>query len=110
MPAPAATRPRETLYLLVCSDAPGSEAPRETHLAAHLSHVEAHVDRIAVAGPRTDGERAIDGSILIVRAESADDARALVEADPYFAAGVWSRIDVHPFRAACGTFLGGTTW
>jgi uncharacterized protein YciI len=110
MPAPAATRTRETLYLLVCSDAPGSEVPREREMLGHLRFIETNLDRIAVAGPRTDGRRPIDGSILVVRADSAEDARALLEGDPYYRAGVWSQIDVHPFRAVCGTFLGGTTW
>lgn len=110
MPVPVATRPRETLYLLVCVDAPGSEVPRESHLDAHLRHIETHIERISLAGPRTDGTTPIDGSILVIRAESADAARALIESDPYFNAGVWARIDVHPFRAVCGTLVGGTTW
>lgn len=110
MPAPAATRQRETLYLLVCSDAPGSEIPREREMQDHLRFIEQNLERIAVAGPRTDGGTPIDGSILVVRAESPDAARALVEGDPYYRAGVWARIDIHPFRAVCGTFVGGTTW
>jgi uncharacterized protein YciI len=110
MPAPAATRARETLYLLVCSDAPGSAVPREREMQGHLRFIESNIDRIAVAGPRTDGERPIDGSVLVVRAESVEHARTLLEGDPYFQAGVWARIDVHPFRAVCGTFVGGTTW
>jgi uncharacterized protein YciI len=110
MPAPTATRPRETLWLLLCADAPGSAEPREREMQGHLRFIEANLDRIAVAGPRTDGERPIDGSILVVRAESAEAARALLEGDPYFRAGVWARVDVHPFRAVCGTYVGGTTW
>lgn len=110
MPAPAATLPRETLYLLLCSDAPGSEGPREREMQGHLRFIESNIDRIAVAGPRADAGRPIDGSVLVVRAGSADDARALLEGDPYFRAGVWARIDIHPFRAVCGTFVGGTTW
>jgi uncharacterized protein YciI len=79
-------------------------------MQGHLRFIETHVERIAVAGPRTDGKQPIDGSILVVRADSAEDARALLEGDPYYRAGVWERIDVHPFRAVCGTLVGGTTW
>lgn len=110
MPGPAATRPRETYHLLVCTDAPGSDAPREREMQGHLRFIERHIERIALAGPRTDGKQPIDGSIFVIRADSEEDARALLMHDPYFQAGVWERIDIHPFRAVCGRLIGGTTW
>ncbi len=110
MPAPTATRPRETLWLLLCIDAAGSAEPREREMQGHLRFIEQNLERIAVAGPRSDGQHPIDGSILLVRADSAAAARALIEGDPYYRAGVWARIEVHPFRAVCGTYVGGTTW
>jgi len=110
MPAPAASRERETLYLLLCHDAPGSAAPRETHMQGHLDFIAANLSTIALGGPRSDGVSAIDGSVLLIRAGSASAARAFVAGDPYFKAGVWARIEVHPMRAVCGSYIGGVTW
>ncbi len=108
--APAETRPRETVFLLVCHDAPGSAAPREAHMHGHLAFIERHVDRILVAGPALDAANAIDASVFVVRAADEADARALIEGDPYFQNGVWARIEARRFRAVCGSAMGGITW
>jgi uncharacterized protein YciI len=110
MPAPAQSKPRETVFLLHCHDAPGSAQPREVHMQGHLAWIERHIDRYLVAGPALDAQGAIDASVLIVRASDEADARALLEGDPYFRAGVWQRVEVTRFRAVCGTSMGGVTW
>ena len=75
--APAETRPRETVFLLVCHDAPGSAAPREAHMHGHLAFIERHVDRILVAGPALDAANAIDASVFVVRAADEADAQGV---------------------------------
>jgi len=108
--APAETRPRQTVFLLVCHDAPGSAPPRAAHMHGHLAFIERHVDRILVAGPALDAANAIDASVFVVRAADEADARALLEGDPYFQNGVWARIEARRFRAVCGSAMGGITW
>lgn len=110
VPAPAATKLRETLWLVIATDCDGSAESRERHLSGHLDYIERHIARYAIAGPSTDGASTIDASVLLVRASDAADARALIEGDPYFAGGVWARLDVRPMRAVCGTYIGGVTW
>jgi hypothetical protein len=107
---PAATRPRETLFLLVCRDAPGSATPREAAMREHLAHVERLGERIVVAGPALDAAGRIDASVFVLRAADAAAARALLETDPYFSAGVWGSIELRTFRAVCGSAVGGITW
>ena len=82
---------------------------REAALAAHLAHVEAHIDDYAVAGPLKEGERTV-GSLLVIKAGDAAEARARLEADPYFVAGVWANITSEEFRAVAGDWVGGATW
>jgi hypothetical protein len=110
MPAPQQSRPRETVYLLLCHDAPGSHLPRELHMRGHLEFIERNIDRIVVGGPALDGESKIDSSVIVLRAASEQEARDFMKGDPYFQNGVWARIDVRRFRAVCGTALGGVTW
>jgi uncharacterized protein YciI len=97
------------LFAFRCLDGPGSAARRETALAAHLAYVEAHISDYAVAGPLKEGERTI-GSLLIIKAGDAAEARARLEADPYFAAGVWASITCEEFRAVAGDWVGGAAW
>ena len=97
------------LFAFRCLDGPESAPRREAALAAHLSHVEAHIDDYAVAGPLKAGERTI-GSLLVIKAGDAAEARSRLEADPYFAAGVWTSITCEEFRAVAGDWVGGATW
>ena len=108
--APVETRPRETVFLLVCHDAPGSAGPREAHMRGHLAFIERHIDRILVAGPALAEGGAIDASVFVVRASDETEARALLAGDPYFQNGVWAHVEARRFRAVCGSALGGITW
>jgi uncharacterized protein YciI len=108
--SPAETRPRETLFLLTCEDAPDSAELRALHMRGHLAHIERHIDRIMVAGPALDRNGTIHASVFVVRAGDEADARALLAADPYYRGGVWSQVAVRCFRGVCGTGMGGVTW
>lgn len=46
----------------------------------------------------------------MVKAASEADARAMLEQDPYFQAGVWSHVEIHAFSAVAGDWVGGKTW
>lgn len=98
------------LYAIIALDRPGSSATRIEKLKEHLAHVEAKLDRLAVAGPLRDEAGNFAGSLLVVKAESAAEARVLLEADPYFQADIWSDIQIHAFNAAAGEWVGGKGW
>jgi len=97
------------LFAFRCLDCPQSAPRRKAALAAHLAHVEARIGDYAVAGPLRDGERTI-GSLLVIKGRDAEEARGRLEADPYFAAGVWETITCEEFRAVAGDWVGGATW
>ena len=97
-------------YAIVARDKPGAAAVRMERLKQHLAHIEEHLDRLAVAGPLRDEDGAFVGSLLIVKADSEAEARALLEADPYFQAGIWADITVCAFGAVAGDWVGGKTW
>ncbi|MCR9181171.1 MAG: YciI family protein [Erythrobacteraceae bacterium] len=98
------------LYTIIAKDKPGAGAIRTAMLREHLAHVEAQIDRLAVAGPLKDEEGNFTGSLLVVKAASEADARAMLEQDPYFQAGVWSHVEIHAFSAVAGDWVGGKTW
>lgn len=98
-----------TLFAFYCRDGENGASLRERLLADHLAHVEKHIDDYAVAGPLKDGEETI-GSLLVIKAESKDDARKVFEADPYFAAGVWQSVRASQFLGVAGDWVGGIAW
>ncbi|MFN4162073.1 MAG: YciI family protein [Stenotrophomonas sp.] len=82
-------------------------------LAARMSVREAHLARLtalgfagrrrrAGRGPPLDSEdpgpAGFSGSVVIAEFGSLELARAWADADPYVAAGVYTRVQVRPFR------------
>jgi uncharacterized protein YciI len=100
----------ERFYAVLAWDNADSAAARTSAAADHLAHITRVSDRICIAGPLRDDDDKNVGSLLVVAADSSADAEALIRTDPYYAAGVWDRIEVRPFLAAAGTWVGGTTW
>lgn len=47
---------------------------------------------------RGPGPAGFSGSVVIAEFASLEAARAWADADPYVAAGVYTRVDVRPFR------------
>jgi hypothetical protein len=97
-------------FAIVAWDGPGSAEKRDSAQAAHFAHVEAIMDRIAIAGPLRDDTGQSIGSIFVLRVESAVEAETLLRADPYFAAGVWDRWTINAFLPAAGGWIGGKIW
>lgn len=97
------------LYAIRCTDVEGSAELRQRHLAAHLAHVEANIAQYAVAGPLRQSDETV-GSLLVIEARDAAEAKARIEADPYHAAGVWRDIAIEEFLAVAGDWVGGVTW
>ena len=73
---------------------------------AHVARLVALRDqgRLLLAGPcpaidaEDPGPAGYSGSIVIAEFASLEDARAWADADPYVAAGVYTRVEVRPFK------------
>lgn len=91
-------------------DAAGAAVARASALAGHLAHVEKVMAQIFVAGPLLNAAGEVAGSLLVFDVPDEAAARALMEADPYFQAGVWERISYRPYKAVAGQWVGGKTW
>ena len=97
-------------FAILCWDAPGPAEARSSARDAHFARIETIIDRLAIAGPLKDASGAFTGSLVIVKAADEGGARAILEADPYFAAGVWERFEISEFVPAAGEWIGGKIW
>jgi len=94
------------LYAIVGEDVPNS---LEQRLAARPAHLARLVDleaagRMVLGGPfpaidsPDPGPAGFSGSLIVAEFDSLQAAQDWAAADPYAAAGVYSRIAVRPFK------------
>lgn len=103
----ADTRPH---FAIIAWDGPDAATARDMTRDAHFRHVESIMDDIMMAGPMRDAEGRFTGSLVILRAEDEAAALAMFRSDPYHAAGVWSRHEIHRYTPAAGAWIGGKIW
>ena len=99
-----------TAFAVYCRDAPDAPRLRREHLRAHLDHVERVMNRILIAGPLKDATGADAGSLIVLAVANIAEAQAMLDADPYFQAGVWADIRIERFLPVAGTLVGGRNW
>lgn len=82
-------------FVILGFDGPEGEARRKVHRPAHLARMETldAQGRVILAGPLTDKV----GSLIVIEAESLEEAEAFANEDPYKVHGVFERVEVHPF-------------
>jgi uncharacterized protein len=97
-------------FAIMAWDVPDSAPLRLAARDAHFARVEAIMNQVSIAGPLKDTDGAIIGSLIVVTAKDEAEAHALFEGDPYFAAGVWARHEIHAFLPAAGAWIGGKIW
>ena len=92
-------------FVAFCREKAGSSEPRAQALDEHLKHLKLAMNRISLAAALKNEDGRPSGSIMIVSAVNAEDARRFVESDPFFDAGVWESVQVHRLGAAVGNWV-----
>lgn len=87
-------------FAVICRDKPGALQTRLDTRPAHVEHLNALNDRgvLKLAGPFLGSDEKPNGSLLIFETESAEEAKALADADPYAKAGLFESVEVRPWN------------
>lgn len=82
-------------FVILGFDGPDGQAKRLIHRPAHLANMEPldKQGRVVLAGPLTDKI----GSLIVIEADSLEEAQRFADSDPYTLNGVFERVEVHPF-------------
>lgn len=82
-------------FVILGKDGPEGTAKRPLYREAHLQRLEQWVQKgkVILAGPLTDKT----GSLIVVEAESLEEAQDFAQNDPYMINGVFQELSVHPF-------------
>ena len=99
------------LYDILGRDAPNSLDRRLAVRPAHLERLNAMLaeGRLILAGPLPaidsvdPGPAGFQGSLMVIEFPTLEDATAWANADPYVTAGVFTAVEVFPFRKALPT-------
>lgn len=89
-------------FILYCKDKPGALELRLANRQAHLDYVK-NSTSVRIGGPilGDDGD-SMAGSVLVLELDTLAQAKAWSDADPYTKAGLFSSIDIRPFRWTVG--------
>lgn len=82
-------------FVILGFDGPDGAAKRKIYRSAHLAKLELlnAQGRVILAGPLTDKT----GSLIVIEADSREEAERLAREDPYTVHSVFERVEVHPF-------------
>ena len=84
-------------------------AVRDEH-RIRLRNPAPHAVTVVVAGPTLDaGAQAMNGTLLVVDADSEQAVRDFVDGDPYVREGVYDSVEIRPWRCGLGVLAESAT-
>jgi len=94
------------LYAIFAEDVVDSLEKRLATRPAHLERLQMlqNQGKLVLAGPHpaidaeNPGAAGFTGSLIIAEFNTLEEAQTWADADPYFAAGVYARVTVKPFK------------
>jgi len=90
------------LFVVICTDKPNSLDLRLATRPAHLAYVGAPGSPAKVGGPMMNEQDKPKGSIVVMEADSVAEIEAFLAEDPYAKAGLFEKVEIHPWRIAVG--------
>ena len=90
------------LFVLLCVDHPGGLERRMSVREAHLAYVREKLEMMKVAGPILNDAGEMAGSMFVIEAPDKAAVEAFNAADPYTKAGVFARVELHPWKVTVG--------
>lgn len=88
------------LFAVICADKPG-------HLNLRMETRPPHVEwlnglnaagTLKIGGPFLDSDGKPCGSMLLIAADTLEDAKALAAQDPYAKAGLFESVEIKPYN------------
>jgi uncharacterized protein YciI len=93
-------------YAVWATDRPGTLAQRQAQREAHRARLRrpgAHPVTVLLGGPTLDdAQDAMNGTLLVVQADSLQAVQRFIAEDPYMLAGVYADVQVRPWQWGLG--------
>jgi uncharacterized protein YciI len=85
-------------FALIAYDRPNALARRMELRPEHLKHLDALGDQLVLAGPFLDDKGDMNGSIVVIEAETLDAARDAFGRDPFMTGNLFDSVTIKPWR------------
>ena len=84
------------LFAFLCTDKTGARQVRLDTRPEHVDYLKGlnEAGKLAFAGPFLDADGKPNGSLVVVKAETIEEARTMAENDPYAKAGLFETVEV----------------
>ena len=90
------------LYVVLTSDKPNSGELRDATRQAHLDFIETHRSKIKIGGPTVGAADKTNGGMMVVEADTLEEAEAIAAADPFAEAELFESTIVRPWKWLTG--------
>jgi hypothetical protein len=94
------------LFVITAFDRPGAGALRTEKRPVHIDYLKGRIGQIRAGGAFLDADGQPMGSMLVIEADDQAAAEAFAADDPFNSEGVFERVEVRPWRAALGSWVG----
>ncbi|KQQ86205.1 YciI family protein [Aureimonas sp. Leaf324] len=85
-------------FIVHCLDRPNAVQDRLAHYDAHKAYLASASVRSVISGPLVaDDNETMIGSLFLLEADTKDEVLAFNAADPFNRAGIWEKVEIHPF-------------
>ena len=92
-------------FVIFGTDKPGVLATREATRPKHRVHLQEHKRKVKLhhGGPTlAEDGKSMNGTLLVVEADSIEEVRAFVADDPYTKAGIFEKVEIRPWNWTTG--------
>lgn len=86
------------LFVINTRDKADALALRQETRPQHLEYIKELGDALLLAGPFVDENDNMNGSLLVIKANSLDEAKAMAARDPYAKVGLFATSEVTPWK------------
>ena len=86
------------LFALIAMDRPNSVERRMAIRPEHLKHLDALGEQLILAGPFLNDKEEGVGSIVIIEADTLEEAREMFNRDPFVRENLFDQVTIKPWR------------
>ncbi len=88
------------LYAMIAKDKPNNIDQRMAVRPVHLQHLDSLGQQLRLAGALLDASGTPEGSIVVIEAETIEEATAVFNRDPFVSEGVFASVEIKAWRLA----------
>lgn len=88
------------LFAMIAKDRANVLDKRLATRPVHMQHLDSLGQQLKLGGALLDANGNPEGSLVVIEAETLEDATAIFNADPFVSEGIFESVEIKPWRLA----------